>query len=1055
MGILRRFICRLGSTHNSFRLRLAVPTAVVCALLLIPVAQAAADEVSVEKTGPGAASSTVISEPMGIDCGSECSFAFGIDATVRLTAVPGAGYVLGGWTVTPESEKCPNGSLANPCEVSSGGFFSGPKVEASFVVAPPPPTASTGESSEVDPHSATLEGIINPENSEVNKCYFEYGRSTGYGLKAPCTPASLRPGISAVRVTAALAGLAAETTYHYRLVAVGLGGNVKGEDRSFTTEPAPPAVSTAAPEYTQTLAHLRDLVNPERSLTTYFFRFGTTSSYGQIVPVTAASAGSGEAPVSISQIVTGLTPGVIYHYRLVATNAHGTTTGPDQTFAALTALPDNRAYEMVTPPFKSFGGVTEAPAGLAETSTKTISSDGSPLLEDSTPFLGTGTIGADEESTGTYYALQRGVSEWTTTPLTPPASVFPISHEELASAADAAVGLWAAATLSQSIYDEDFYLREADGNFVNIGPIAPPATTQGPPHGTDTQSEGELHNDRIVGASADLSDVVFQLYSPGLEGEQHESELWPGDETVTGGSSSLYEYVGSGHSGEGSDVPSLVGVDNSGAQISQCGTGLGANGGKEPAVVPHGISDGGSTVFFNASPGGCMGANFEGSEVTGTGPVASGLYARIGTPGAPQVTVNVAGSSECATSVSCNVTSPVTYQGASSDGSKVFFTTEQALLPSDNDTTNDIYECELPGDSGATLPPAGVVNACPNLKAVSVTGTSSGANVQSVVAVSEEGSRVYFTATGVLSSAPDPSLPSGHRLATEGEDNLYVWEAGGAGDPAGHIAFVATLSRPSPEQAQATPDGRYLVFTTTADLTSDDKSTVTQVFRYDAQSGELVRVSAGQDGFNNDGNTYENAAKLANTEPGTGRMTISEDGSDVVFQSNEALTPQVQSGSTRNVYEWHEGNVYLISDGKNSSGLIGIDASGADIFFVTPDELVPQDTDEDVDVYDARVNGGFPEPTPTPSCSGEACQGAPTTPLAPSSPGSTGAPAVGNLIPSLVVTPKKTTVKSLTRAQKLAMALTQCRKDKSKSKRKGCEASAKAKYGSKAKPKHK
>ena len=224
------------------------------------------------------------------------------------------------------------------------------------------------------------------------------------------------------------------------------------------------------------------------------------------------------------------------------------------------------------------------------------------------------------------------------------------------------------------------------------------------------------------------------------------------------------------------------------------------------------------------------------------------------------------------------MTSPVTFQGASSDGSKVFFTAAQAgLIAGDTDATNALYECELPGDGGATPAPTGLVNACPDLKAVSVTDTNSGANVQSVVAVSEEGSRVYFTATGVLTKEPDLSLPVGHQAAEAGKDNLYVWEALGAGNPSGHVAFVATLSEASPKEAQATPDGLYLVFTTaTPELVSGDTSTTAQAFRYDTQSGELVRVSIGQEGFNNDGNTDVNPASLANTTTELGRLTISK-----------------------------------------------------------------------------------------------------------------------------------------------------------------------------------
>ena len=59
-----------------------------------------------------------------------------------------------------------------------------------------------------------------------------------------------------------------------------------------------------------------------------------------------------------------------------------------------------------------------------------------------------------------------------------------------------------------------------------------------------------------------------------------------------------------------------------------------------------------------------------------------------------------------------------------------------------------------------------------------------------------------------------------------------------------------------------TPDGRFLVFTSFRDLTPDDTSTVQQVFEYDAQTGGLVRVSVGEDGFNHNGNVPANNATI-------------------------------------------------------------------------------------------------------------------------------------------------------------------------------------------------
>jgi hypothetical protein len=126
---------------------------------------------------------------------------------------------------------------------------------------------------------------------------------------------------------------------------------------------------------------------------------------------------------------------------------------------------------------------------------------------------------------------------------------------------------------------------------------------------------------------------------------------------------------------------------------------------------------------------------------------------------------------------------------------------------------------------------------------------------------------------------------------------------------------------------------------------------------------------------------------------------LSEDGSRVFFESLEALSPRDTNGKM-DVYEWQpsegrqqcqaqlggevyvsesEGCLGLISSGKSAKDAEFIDASesGSDVFFTTAASLVPQDYGL-VDVYDARIDGGFPPPPgPPPGCEGEACQPAP------------------------------------------------------------------------------
>jgi hypothetical protein len=92
-----------------------------------------------------------------------------------------------------------------------------------------------------------------------------------------------------------------------------------------------PVVSTGnATSITPTSATLNGTVNPEGQSTAYYFEYGTTTSYGSQTP--AASAGSGTADVKVMPSVGSLTPNTTYHYRLVATNASGTTLGADVSF---------------------------------------------------------------------------------------------------------------------------------------------------------------------------------------------------------------------------------------------------------------------------------------------------------------------------------------------------------------------------------------------------------------------------------------------------------------------------------------------------------------------------------------------------------------------------------------------------------------------------------------------------------------------------------------------------------------------------------------------------
>jgi hypothetical protein len=185
------------------------------------------------------------------------------------------------------------------------------------------------------------------------------------------------------------------------------------------------------------------------------------------------------------------------------------------------------------------------------------------------------------------------------------------------------------------------------------------------------------------------------------------------------------------------------------------------------------------------------------------------------------------------------------------------------------------------------------------------------------------------------------------------------------------------------------------------------------------------------------------------------RLAMSGDGSTVVFGSVAALTPGAEvaaAAGAQSVYEYHStasisnGNVYQISDGTDASGTatLGLDTSGGDVFFNTADPLLAQDVDTQVDLYDARAGGGFPEPLSV-GCDGEACHGTPLIQPTFGAPGSSSAQAGGNLPPQRpVVTAVKPKVQ-LTQAQKLVLALKACRHSRGK-RRATCESQARRRY---------
>jgi hypothetical protein len=119
-----------------------------------------------------------------------------------------------------------------------GAYFAVPALAAA-------PTVTTGAATALTYQSATLTGTVNP-GGESTEVYFQYGTTNVYGAQS--APTALPVSSTALAVSIPISSLAADTKYHYRLVATNATKTVLGVDRTFTTAKIPLSLAiTAAP----------------------------------------------------------------------------------------------------------------------------------------------------------------------------------------------------------------------------------------------------------------------------------------------------------------------------------------------------------------------------------------------------------------------------------------------------------------------------------------------------------------------------------------------------------------------------------------------------------------------------------------------------------------------------------------------------------------------------------------------------------------------------------------------------------------------------------------
>ncbi len=930
---------------------------------------------------------------------------------------------------------------------------------------PGPPAVQGESSSEVSRSHAALSAQVDPHGL-ATRYRFEYGPSAAYGTSVPIPDGELPAGFGPQPISAEATGLTLSTTYHYRVVASNAGGTVDGPDETFETLPAVLADSESASNVASTSATLEAEINPLGTDTTAYFQYGTVdcaispASCTDVPLPPGVDLGGAEGDQTVSAHLQGLTPGVVYHYRVLATNALGNGEGPDQTFSTQavngeSVLPDGREWEMVTPPYKQGSGLIAD--GNEQGADNQAAAGGSAITYGATSPFVTNPAGSRSLEVTQVFSDRSAPGDWATNDIS-------TAHDE--GATSVAIGHSAeyklfSSNLSLGLVEPEghtplppsptgsektAYLRTASGGYqalvtsVNVAP--------GVKFGGNGEGAGATE---FITANPDFSDVVLGS-SVGLTST-------PGDE---GG---LYEWS-EGHLRLASVLP------NGKPTLAALGEG--------DYLVRNAISQDGSRLVWH-------GGFFSNGS----------LYLRDMARGETVQVDAAQGTPEPESSSSH-------YKTANANDSRVFFTSPERLTTDSAALGEDLYEFEV--TSGTSEPLSG------KLSDLTVDGRSGeSAAVQSVIGASEDGSYVYFVAGGILGNGAEQG-------AEQGGDNLYFahYEAGAKrwGTP----AFIASLSSedsPSWKPAfgvnftnvtsRVAPNGHYLAFMSERSLTGYDNRDANsgardeEVFLYDATANHLACASCNPTGARPlglfEGEKYEenivDYAKnwggrwLAANIPGWDSADLSHalyqprylsDSGRLFFNSSDALVPGDVNGK-EDVYEYEPsgvgscqganhgqnagdvfnesagGCVALISSGTSREESAFLDASetGGDVFFLTLSQLAPQDTDTSLDVYDAHECTASspcaaPVPLVPPPCTtGDACKAAPTP-----QPGAFGAPAsatfsgAGNIVPSSGP-PTVATKRSAGRAQKLAKALKACGK-KPKRKRASCKAQARKRY---------
>jgi sugar lactone lactonase YvrE len=906
--------------------------------------------------------------------------------------------------------------------------------EETFQTAPAVKDLATLAATQITPNTATLNGSLNPDGLAISDCHFTYATeaefiANGYTLEGapevPCTP-DPGSGSGAVAVTAELSGLSSSTRYFFRLQATNAIGTTKGGEEILETLPAVKDLATgAATQIGANAATLNGNLDPDGlAISDCHFSYVTQAEFeadgfsGAPEAPCVPDPGSGSGSVAVAANLSGLSEATIYHYRLSATNALGTTNGTEASFetdgaplivhtgsanlgvssaelrANVNPHGEETTYRFEYGPSAAYGNAIPVPdeAIGAGDQPLAVSQALSNLAPDTLYHFRVVAINANGETDGPDRTFHTHAVP--NSPGNCPNEA--IRREQESTHLPRCMAYELISPLDSLGVDIEGSLGLPDGEHAVIQTLFPI---------TPGQSTGNV--DTYL---ARRTRTGWQLRDQGIPGQNRSFYVLayaPDGSATIVETCNMVTFCASG-------PYALERVEESGARTTMVSGIFSVN----PRVLDidiAGLSDDAHWLFFerdaedvgpSMAPGDShdsgrgiyashdgeleyLGLDENGAPLPCGAVIADNYSNRIGT-GFQQSGISADGQtvafespdplSGCAqpTDVyvrrdgqSVNISRPrngnpdegAVFAGASRDGELTYFTTASQLVPADTDTERDIYAYDLTSDTQRLISGG-----------VSVDGINLAYGTG--LAVSPNGDYVYFKS---------PNAYEGE--GTDGLPNLYVYHAG-------EIRFIATASEgefrlgggtKESTGTAITPAGTHLLFNSFDPLSSGRPTGgFEQIFQYSYEEDTMNCVSCPPDGS-------IPVAEVVKAPTDVNQRVQSDDGSTVAFEASTALLPSDLNGNIQDVYLWRrDAPLALISSGRGeasatSSPFRGMSADGNSVFLETPARLTPEVRQDNVKVYVARVNGGFASPPapPTP-CLAEACRGG-----APAPPGST------------------------------------------------------------------